>query len=34
MTTNIKTFNPYAIYEDIYGYDSLDVIPSITYDIC
>ena len=25
-TTNIKTFNPYAIYEDIYGYDSLDIM--------
>lgn len=25
-TTNIQTFNPYAIYEEIYGYDSLDVM--------
>ena len=26
VTSNIRTFNPYAIYEDIYGYDSLDVM--------
>jgi len=25
-TANIRTFNPYSIYEDIYGYDSLDVM--------
>ncbi len=25
-TTNIQTFNPYVIYEEIYGYDSLDVM--------
>lgn len=25
-TKTIKTFNPYEVYEDIYGYDSLDVM--------